>query len=344
MFTGCYTALITPFKNGKIDYEGLDLLVEFQIANGISGIVAVGTTAESPTLSWEDHNRIIEIIAQKTRKRCTCIAGTGSNNTKETLAGTRHAVSVGAQAVLLIDPYYNGPSSLEIRREYVSPVAKAFPQIEVIPYVLPGRTGTQLLPEDLALLHRDHQNVNTVKEATGNLDNMAKTRACCGPDFSILSGDDPMTFAMMTDNRIKAAGVISVASNFAPDATARMVAAVAEGNATEGDRLLAALEPLFDIITVKTRETTPYGEVECRARNPLPTKALMTVLGMPSGECRQPLGKMTRKGLEKVLDAARAVQATAPEVFNPVADFFKVDIDERLNERHFRKGLYYEEY
>lgn len=153
-----------------------------------------------------------------------------------------------------------------------------------------------------------------------------------------------MTFAMMTDSRIRAAGVISVASNFAPSAVARMVAAVAGGNAAEGDRLLAALEPLFGIITVKTRETTPYGEVECRARNPLPTKALMAVLGMPSGGCRQPLGRMTRKGLEKVLVAARAVQAKAPEVFEPVGDFFKVDIDERLNDPHFQKGLYYEEY
>ena len=201
MKAGCYTALITPFKGDAVDWKGLDQLIDFQIQNGITGILAVGTTGESPVLNWEEHNDVTENIAQKAKNKCICIAGTGSNNTQETLEGTRHAVKFGAQAVLLVDPYYNGPSSLEIRREYIYPVAKAFPQIDIIPYVIPGRTGTQLLPEDIGLAYREYPNVNTVKEATGSIENMRRTRECCGPDFTILSGDDPMTVEMMTDSQ-----------------------------------------------------------------------------------------------------------------------------------------------
>jgi len=172
MITGCFTALITPFSNFVVDYENLGKLVDFQIKNGITGILAVGTTGESPSLTWDEHNKVIENIAKKTKGKCVCIAGTGSNNTNETISATEHAVDIGVDAVLLVDPYYNGPSSLEIRREYIEPVAKAFPDIEIIPYVIPGRTGTQLLPEDLAILNKKFKNVNTVKEATGNIDNI----------------------------------------------------------------------------------------------------------------------------------------------------------------------------
>ncbi len=259
MKAGCYTALITPFKDQAVDHEGLDQLAEFQVANGITGILAVGTTGESPVLDWEEHNEVTEWIARKCRDRCLCIAGTGSNNTQETLDGTRHAADCGCQAVLLVDPYYNGPSSLEIRREYVAPVAKAFPALEIIPYVIPGRTGTQLLPEDLGLLFKKHPNVGTVKEATGNTDNMRRTRTCCGPDFTILSGDDPMTVQMMTDPEIKAAGVISVASNVAPAAVVKMVTLLLEGRPAEARSLAAKLEPLFSLVTVKTVEKTRRG-------------------------------------------------------------------------------------
>lgn len=344
MIAGCFTAIVTPFKNNAVDYEGLGRLSDFQIKNGITGILAVGTTGESPVLSWDEHNRVIETVAEKTKGKCICIAGAGSNNTKESLEGTKHAVSVGADAVLLVDPYYNGPSSLEIRREYVAPVAKAAPNIEIIPYVIPGRTGAQLLPEDLAILNETFGNVNTVKEATGNIENMKKTRRCCGPDFTILSGDDGMTLEMMLDPEIRASGVISVATNVVPKAVAQMVHLLQEGNQVEAKKLLSALEPLFGLVTVKTMETTPFGEVVCRARNPLAYKTLMSILGMPSGRCRQPLGKMTRNGLETVLKAARKVQADNPEILEPVAEFFNVDIEKRLNDPSILEGLYYEGY
>jgi len=346
MLTGCFTAIITPFtaKNSVVDFKGLEKLIEYQIINGISGILAVGTTGESPTLSWEEHNRVINVVAQQTRNRCSCIAGTGSNNTEEAIEGSKHSAELGIDAVLLVDPYYNGPSSLEIRKEYVGPVARAVPDVQVIPYVIPGRTGAQLLPEDLALLYQEHKNVSIVKEATGDIENMKRTRKCCGPEYTIFSGDDGMTYEMMINPEIKAAGVISVISNIIPGALSNLVRLLQLGKQDEAQRLLKTLEPLFNLVTVKTMEKTPYGEVLCRARNPLAIKTLMKLLGMPSGNCRPPLGKMTRAGLEKVLEAARKVQTDTPEIFKPLADFFGVDIEERLNTPSYREGLYYEGY
>ncbi len=344
MDSGCYTAIATPYKDGAVDYEGLERLVAFQIQNGISGILAVGTTGESPVLTWDEHNKVIEAIAGNTKNHCICIAGTGSNNTAESLAGTKHAAKVGADAVLLVDPYYNGPSSLEIRREYVAPIAAAFPDLDVIPYIIPGRTGAQMLPEDLALLYQSYPNVSTVKEATADPDNMRRTRECCGPEYTILSGDDSMTYKMMTDPAIKAAGVISVASNVVPKAVSEMVRLLNQGNPSEAKTLMLKLEPLFSLVTVKTTEKTPFGEVVCRARNPVAYKALMSILGMPAGECRQPLGKLTQNGLNVVLEAARKVHANAPDILQPVADFFNVDIGQRLENPANREGLYYKNY
>ena len=344
MKSGCYTALATPFLGDSVDYEGLERLVAFQIENGITGILAVGTTGESPVLSWDEHNQVTEHVVRMTRDKCFCIAGTGSNNTAECLLASEHAAEAGADALLLVDPYYNGPSSIEIRKEYVQPVAEAFPGLDVIPYVIPGRSGAQLLPEDLALAYKACPNVRTVKEATGNLDNMRRTRACCGSDFTILSGDDGMTYPMMTDADIAGAGVISVVSNVAPKAVGDMVAQFLAGNQAEAEKLNQALTTLYGLVTVNTVEDTPFGQVGCRARNPLGLKTLMAILGMPSGGCRRPLGKMTANGLQAVLEMARTTQARNPEIFQPLADFFGVDIDERLSNPENWRGLTYEGY
>lgn len=344
MFSGCYTALVTPFRDNEVDFEGLEKLVEFQIFGGASGILAVGTTGESPALTWEEHNKVIEAVAERCKGRCQSIAGTGSNSTRETIENTEHAAHAGVDAALLVDPYYNGPSSLEIRKEYVAPVAKRFPQMNIIPYVVPGRTGAQILPEDLAILHQQYSNVSTVKEATGDMENMKRTRECCGEDFLILSGDDDKTFTMITDPAIRASGVISVASNIAPKAIQEMTARVNEGNQVEGEKLLAALKPLFEIVTVKTQEETPFGPVLCRARNPLPVKTLMAILSMPGGPCRQPLGRMTKKGIQVVLETGRTVWKNNPEILEPIADFFGVDIEARLYDESILSGLVYEQY
>ena len=323
MFKGCSTALVTPMSaDGSIDHGGLEQLVEFQIANNIQAVLAVGTTGESPTLRWEEHNEVIDRTVALAKGRTLSIAGTGSNSTKETMEGSKHAAHIGADAVLLVDPYYNGPSSLEIRREYVEPVARAFPEVQIIPYIIPGRTGCMMQVEDLAILAHQYPNVAQVKEATGDLDNMAKTRRLCGDDFTILSGDDDKTVPMMKSEDIRAAGVISVMSNVIPGPIQRLTELLNAGQEAEADSLAEKLAPLFGIVGVATTEQSAYGPVECKARNPVPIKTLMNILGMPAGPVRQPLGKMTHAGAQTVLDAARQVHANDPTAFAPVAEFF----------------------
>jgi 4-hydroxy-tetrahydrodipicolinate synthase len=341
-FGGCYTALITPMtRNLQVDYEGLRQLVDFQIKAGVKGILAVGTTGESPTLDWDEHNKVIEKVHEYSTGKVLTIAGTGSNSTQEAIEGTEHAQNIGVKCVLLVDPYYNGPSSLEIRREYIEPIASQFPEVQVIPYIIPGRTGAQLYPQDLAILHQQYPNVRCVKEATGDLKNMELTRQFCGKDFAILSGDDDKTYTMMTSPDINASGVISVVSNIAPRAVADMTHYILDGNEEEASTIAQALQPLFSIVTVKTQEQSPYGAVTCKARNPLAYKTLMNVLGMPSGPCRRPLGKMTRNGLEIVLANARKVYENHPEILKPIADYFNVDLKDRLYNEKYLEGLFY---
>ncbi len=331
-FRGSYTAIVTPFDDRcGMDWPGLRTLVEFQCSQGTTGIVPAGTTGESPTLNWNDHNHVIETVFETAGSRAVTIAGTGSNSTEESLEATKHAADLGIRAALLVDPYYNGPSSLEIRREYYEPIADAASEMQIIPYVIPGRTGTQLLPQDLAMLHRQHPNVSAVKEATGSLDNARLTRSFCGKDFSILSGDDDKTLALMKNPTIGGSGVISVVSNIAPRPVADMVQAALFSNWQEAERIAAALQPLFGLVTVKVDEQTPYGPASFKARNPLPIKAMMNILGMPSGPCRKPLGRMTAKGLSVVLGALRQVWRNNPEILRPIESAFNVSVEERLS-------------
>lgn len=342
MEPGCYTALITPFdQTGALDSKGLEQLINFQIENAVTGILATGTTGESPTLKWEEHNNLITRVAQYTKNKCLTIAGTGSNNTQEALQATGHAAKAGFDAVLLVDPYYNGPSSLEIRKEYHEVIAKQYPDLSVIPYIIPGRVGAQMLPQDLAILAENCKNVSCVKEATGNLDNMKLTRKFCGPDFKILSGDDALVYSIMTDPDIMACGAISVMSNIAPKFLSQMVGLLNQGKADEALTLQNKIKPLLDLVVVITQEDSKFGQVSCRARNPLPVKTLMQLFGMPSGPCRQPLGKMTQKGFEILLNTTKNIQENAPEIFQPIADFFNVDIEKRLNDTMLHKSLWY---
>lgn len=344
MLQGCYTALITPFTpDGEVDYETLHRLVEFQVIQGVSGILAVGTTGESATLDWDEHSRVIGRIAEYAGDRCQVIAGTGSNNVAETLEYTREVEDCGIDAILLVEPYYNGPSSIEIRREYMGPVAEEFPELEVIPYVIPGRSGTQLLPEDLALLHRDHENINTVKEASGSLDNVRRTREVCGDSLSILSGNDGQTCDMLTDPGINGDGAVSVMSNIMPAGVQGMVDTGAGGEAAESRNMNDAMNPLFGCVSVKTQEPSPYGERLCKSRNPVPVKTLMRILGMHSGRVRPPLGRMPRSGLTSLLDAAREVWDKNPDLLRPIGDFFDVDVEERLHNPPHMDELVYED-
>jgi 4-hydroxy-tetrahydrodipicolinate synthase len=329
-------------RDGEVDYAGLKALVDFQVSQGVSGVLAVGTTGESATLTWKEHIRVIEKLHEYNAGRSLTIASTGSNCTRETMEATRDVQRSGIEAVLLVDPYYNGPSSLEIRQEYVAPIAERFPDIQFMPYIIPGRTGTQLLPQDLAVLHSKYSNVRSVKEATGDLENMKLTRRFCGDDFDILSGDDDKTFGMMNDREIRAAGVVSVTSNVAPGAVQKMTTLILEGKLDEAKKLVDGLKPLFEIVTVKTVAQTPFGDVPVKARNPLPCKTLMNILGMPAGPLRQPLGKMTVKGFLVVLEATRKVYENNREILRPVEESFDVDLSKRLYEEKSWKGLAYD--
>ncbi len=342
MKSGCYTALITPFNPaGELDQEGLEQLVNFQIENGITGILATGTTGESPTFKWKEHDHVIARVAQLAKDKCLRIAGTGSNNTDEALEAAGHAAKEAVDAVLMVDPYYNGPSSLEIRKEYYEIVAGLYPDINIIPYIIPGRTGAQMLPQDLAILAKNFPNISCVKEATGNLKNMKLTRKYCGDDFKIFSGDDALIYDIMTDPEIKACGGISVMANIAPKFLTQMISQLNQGDTDEAMKIQTALKPLLDLVVVTTQEESEFGPVYCRARNPLPLKTLMQLLGMPGGPCRRPLGKMTQKGFHVLLDAAKTVQANNPEIFEPIGSFFNVNIEERLNNPEFQKDLWY---
>jgi 4-hydroxy-tetrahydrodipicolinate synthase len=342
MIQGCFTALITPFTDaGELDQNGLEKLINFQIQNGVTGILVTGTTGESPTFKWQEHNHVIALAARQARGRCAVIAGTGSNNTEEALMAAGHAASQGVDAILMVDPYYNGPSSLEIRKEYYEAVAVQYPDMEIIPYIIPGRTGTQMLPQDLALLSRSCPNITSVKEATGNLNNMKLTRKCCGPAFQIFSGDDALVYDIMTDPDILACGAISVMSNIVPKFMTQMVSLINQKKTDAAHGLQTTLRPLLDLVVVTTTEETTFGPILCRARNPLPLKTMMQLLGMPSGPCRSPLGKMTRQGLDKIVAALQHVQANHPELLIPIAEFFNLDLDERLHNPIHQQGLWY---
>ncbi|MDH4123629.1 MAG: 4-hydroxy-tetrahydrodipicolinate synthase [Thermoplasmata archaeon] len=345
MLKGCYTALITPMhSDGALDFEGLEDLLAFQAKNGIDGVVAVGTTGESPTLDWDEHMIVIEKTACFANDNLLVIAGTGANSTHESVIATRKAVDAEVNTMLLVDPYYNGPSSLEIRKEYYEPLAKEFPDTKFIPYIIPGRTGTMLLPEDLAILSHNSQNVIAVKEATGDLENMRAIRRLCRPDFAIISGDDEKTLSMIEDSTILASGVISVISNVFPGAMREMVNAMLDNDRSRARRLEATMKPMIDCVTVKTEEKTAFGKVVCKARNPLAIKTLMNILGMPAGPCRKPLGKMTRAGIAKVVESARAIYSADRKIFDPIEEHFEIDVNERLSDSRYLEGLYYESY
>jgi len=336
-FEGCWTAMVTPFdRKGEVDFEGLEKNVQFQIEQG-AHLVPTGTTGESPTLDWKEHDRVITRTAKLAKGKAHVMAGTGSNSTKEALRGTKHAVEVGAPAVLLVDCYYNGPSSFELRTEYYERIAKAFRKTFVTPYVVPGRTGTKLEVEDLAILHRKFKNVRSVKEATGDLERMARTRTLLGENFDILSGDDDKTYEMMTRQDIRSSGVVSVISNIVPGPIAEMAKAILSGDMQKANRLKEALDPLFKLVTVNTVESYEGFEVPCKFRNPVPIKTIMKGLGLPSGPCRPPLGKMAPKGMDVVRKILREVHERNLEIFRPLEDFYKVNMEDRISNDKYWK-------
>ena len=280
MFKGAIVAIVTPFKNGEVDEEALRELIEFQIESGTDGIVPCGTTGESATLSHEEHDRVIEIAVDAVNKRVPVIAGTGSNSTKEAIRLTRHAHEVGADGALMVSPYYNRPTQEGLYQHYKA-VAEEVP-IAVIPYNVPSRTGSNLLPETDARLAKI-SNIVGIKEASGDLKQISKVIQLCGDDFDVLSGDD---FTVLPILSVGGKGVISVVSNVAPADMAGLVDAFEAGDLAKARELHFKMWPLMEALFFET--------------NPIPTKASLSMMGKINYELRLPLCKTSDANYDRL--------------------------------------------
>jgi 4-hydroxy-tetrahydrodipicolinate synthase len=273
MFKGSIVAIVTPFINGVVDEEKLRELVEFQIEGGTDAIVPCGTTGESSTLDYEEHDRVIEIVVQQVGKRVPVIAGTGSNSTREAIEMTEHAKKLGADGALLVTPYYNKPTQEGLYRHYMAVAdAVALPQIL---YNVPGRTSVNLLPETVARL-AEHPNIVAIKEATGSLQQGSEVLALCGDRIDVLSGDDFITFPMMACG---AKGVISVLANVMPKEVAALVDAFFAGRMEEARQWHLKLLKISNAMFIET--------------NPVPVKTAVALMGKCSDEVRLPLAPMS---------------------------------------------------
>jgi 4-hydroxy-tetrahydrodipicolinate synthase len=298
MFKGSLVALVTPFhlsakgKKGQssgdlsVDEKRLRELIEFQIRNGTSGIVPCGTTGESATLSWAEHERVIEITIDQVNKRVPVIAGTGSNSTDEAIMLTRQAEKAGADASLQVAPYYNRPTQKGLY-EHFKAVADAT-GIPIILYNIQSRTGVNIEPETIARLAKDCKNIVGVKEASANLEQMSRIKALCGDGFDLLSGDDALTLPILS---IGGTGIISVVANIVPKDTANMVKEFEKGNLRKAKELHYRLFPLVKAMFIET--------------NPIPVKTAMGILGMCEPMLRLPMCEMAPENVEKLKKALK---------------------------------------
>jgi len=286
MFRGSIVALVTPFKNGKVDEEALRALIEFQIQGGTSAIVPCGTTGESATLDFEEHKRVIDITVKAVNKRVPVIAGTGGNSTSEAIELTEHAKHVGVDATLQVTPYYNKPSQEGLYRHFKA-IAEAVPLPQVL-YNVPGRTGLNMLPETVARL-ADIKEIVAIKEASGNLGQMAEIISLVGDKMTLLSGDDNLTLPVLA---IGGKGVISVVANIEPVDTSNMILQWEKGNIEEAKRLYYKLLPLCQAMFYET--------------NPVPVKTSLALMGKISDEMRLPLAPLSQANLEKLKKALKA--------------------------------------
>jgi 4-hydroxy-tetrahydrodipicolinate synthase len=274
IFTGSFVALVTPFRNGKVDEAKLRELVELHAANGTDGLVPCGTTGESPTLSHDEHKRVVEVVVDAARKRMKVLAGTGSNSTSEAIELTRHAERAGADGALVVNPYYNKPTQEGLYRHFRA-VAESV-AIPIVVYNIQSRTAVNIETATMARLVKDVKNIKGVKEASGSLDQMSQVIAACGPGFSVLSGDDNLTLPLMA---IGGHGVISVIANLVPRETADMVHAALEGDFKRARELHYRLFPLARAAFLET--------------NPIPIKEAMAMAGMLEPELRLPMCRMS---------------------------------------------------
>ena len=280
MFEGSYVALVTPFKNDKVDFEKLKELVEFHIKNGTNGIVPCGTTGESATLNYEEHEKVIEVVVKQVAGRIKVVAGTGSNSTAETIEMTAFAKKVGSDGVLLVAPYYNKPTQKGLYLHFKK-VADEI-DIPIMIYNIQSRTAVNIEPETIAKLHADCKNIVAIKEASGSLEQMAKIKMLC-PKMDMLSGDDALTLPLMS---IGGVGVVSVVANIVPRDVTDMVWAYLKGDVEKAKGLHYKL---FNLIKAMFIET-----------NPIPVKTAMNLMGLCSDELRLPMCAMDEKNKEKL--------------------------------------------
>jgi 4-hydroxy-tetrahydrodipicolinate synthase len=285
MFEGVYTALVTPFRDGRVDERALRELVEWQIDAGVDGLVPVGSTGESATLTHAEHGQVIELVVQAARGRVPVVAGTGSNSTAEATSFTAHAKEAGADGALLISPYYNKPTQEGLVAHYTAIAdATRFP---LVVYNIPGRTGSNILPATLVRLAL-HPHIVGVKEACGDIEQIGRVVAECPDDFEVLSGDDGMTLPILA---LGGKGVISVTSNIAPAKMIELVRAAAAGDFSTARRVHFELLPLFDALFCET--------------NPIPVKAALELMGRIGPEIRPPMTPITDAGRERVQAALK---------------------------------------
>ena len=285
MFKGSIVALITPFRGGEIDEPALRDLIDWHVAEGTHGIVAVGTTGESPTLSHAEHKRVVEIAVQQSAGRVPVIAGTGSNNTVEAIELTCHAKSIGADAALVVTPYYNKPNQEGLYRHYVAICDAA--DLPVIVYNIPGRSVIDMTVETMARL-ASHRNVVGVKDATGDIARVSQTRLAIGPDFVQLSGEDATALALLAHG---GHGCISVTANVAPKLCAQLYEAWAAGDAAGALELQDRLMPLHEALFVEP--------------NPCPAKWALEKLGKCAAEVRMPLVPVGEATADRIGGALR---------------------------------------
>lgn len=287
MFKGAYTAIVTPFKKGKVDEAALRRLILMQIRGGVDGIVPVGTTGESPTVDYDEHVRIIARSVEFAAGKIKVLAGTGGNSTREAVYLTQKAEEAGADGSLQVAPYYNKPTQ-EGLFEHFREVAKQT-RLPIVLYSIPGRCGVEIALETVRRLAAACKNIVGIKEAGGQPDRVSQLRAALGPRFEILSGDDALTLPFMA---VGADGVISVASNVIPRAVTQLVRAFAAGKVTEAQRLHRNYYQLFRDLFIET--------------NPVPVKAALAMMGYMAEEYRLPLVPMSppnRERLRKTLKA-----------------------------------------
>lgn len=289
MFRGTYTALVTPFRNDEIDTEAFERLIEGQIAGGVSGIVPVGTTGESPTLDHQERRQVIQLAVKFARQRCSVIAGTGSNSTRDAIAHTQEAQELGVDGALVVAPYYNKPSQEGLFRHFAA-IAQATP-LPLVLYNIPGRCAVDIAADTVVRLAERCPNIVSIKEASGSVDRVSELVGRVPEGFTVLSGDDSLTLPFLA---VGAVGVVSVASNIYPAEISRLVRAFLEGRLEEAQQLHRKFLPLFKDLFIEP--------------NPVPAKTALAWRGTMTSEVRLPLVEMAPATEERLRQTIAALE------------------------------------